>query len=87
MKRLEENNKGFLLVTHRTDELRRVHQVFVMKNGSFIESGDPRVLEADLTSNYSRVLRAYTRTFSGHTTVSDDTSRVTQKVIPKVIYD
>lgn len=59
MDRLVSRGLGFVLVTHRTGELLRVHDVIVMKQGRIVERGVPRELAADPESHLSRVLRAY----------------------------
>jgi ATP-binding cassette subfamily B protein len=59
MERLVTRGKGFVLVTHRTGELRRVDEVMVMKNGTVVERGDPEQLAAEPASHFNRVLRAY----------------------------
>ncbi len=59
MDRLVSRELGFVLVTHRTGELLRVQDVFVMRQGQVVERGVPRDLAADPDSHLSRVLRAY----------------------------
>ncbi len=59
MNSLIGTNKGFLLVTHRTQEMMRIENVLVMKQGTFIESGNPMELANLPESQFSRVLRAY----------------------------
>jgi len=59
MDRLVSRQGGFLLVTHRTGELLQVEDVIVMKGGTIVERGDPKVLSQDPDSQLTRVLRAY----------------------------
>jgi ABC-type multidrug transport system fused ATPase/permease subunit len=65
MARLEEHDRGFLLVTHRTGELSRVEEVIVMKEGRVVERGEPELLAADPHSHLTRVLQAYEKE-AGH---------------------
>jgi ATP-binding cassette subfamily B protein len=59
MQRLVSRGKGFVLVTHRTDELMRVDSVIVMRDGEIVERGEPKALASDPGSYFTRVLRAY----------------------------
>jgi ABC-type multidrug transport system fused ATPase/permease subunit len=59
MDRLIGRGKGFVLVTHRTGELLRIEEVFVMKDGGIVERGNPKDLAADAESHFTRALRAY----------------------------
>lgn len=77
MKRLESHGNGFMLVTHRTDELMRVEKVWVMKNGTFIESGTPQTLGNNPATHFSRVLKAYERT---HERIDERGHEVAQEI-------
>ena len=59
MKRLESQELGFVLVTHRTGELMRVGEVVVMKEGKIVERGQPKILSDNPDSHFTRVLQTY----------------------------
>ena len=54
--RLLEGRTG-IIIAHRLSTLRRVDQVLILAEGSVLESGERRVLEADPRSRLSGLLR------------------------------
>jgi ATP-binding cassette subfamily B multidrug efflux pump len=59
MKQLSLQQAGFILVTHRLNEIMSVGQVIVLKNGQLVESGTPQALAAQADSAFNRALQAY----------------------------
>lgn len=63
---------GFLLVSHRLNELLRVDHIFVMKDGQIIEQGEPRHLHANPQSHFNRIRNAHIAAACAKTGVHND---------------
>ena len=51
-------SKGFLLVSHRMDNLYQCDRVIVLSKGKIVEDGDPKMLTKDPSSEYAKLLFA-----------------------------
>lgn len=59
MKQLTQRSSGFILVTHRLNEIMSVNQVIVLKDGQMVERGTPNDLAQNPNSAFTRALNAY----------------------------
>jgi ATP-binding cassette subfamily C (CFTR/MRP) protein 1 len=58
MENLKAIPEGFLLSSHRLNELKQTQRLLVLDDGQIIEDGDPMVLMADSASEFSQHLMA-----------------------------
>jgi ATP-binding cassette subfamily B multidrug efflux pump len=58
MKNLRRTPEGFMLCSHRLNELSQTHRLLVLDGGKIIEDGDPKQLMNDPTSEFMQHLNA-----------------------------
>ena len=58
MVNLRKLPKGFMLCSHRLNELKQTHRLLVLDGGKVIEDGDPKKLMNDPNSEFMQHLNA-----------------------------
>jgi len=58
MQSLRTVPEGFILCSHRLNELKKTHRLLVLDEGHIIEDGDPKVLMDDPDSEFNQHLNA-----------------------------